>query len=846
MSHSQCTQISDNYPPSLGISDDTSVSLCPSDGLQPFTPDLTYTHQFNFTQPAPLLPPPETLERVGPRNKKIYVLWTEMVNDDFVTWWLSTEYGSQMKRNIFEGKHQSECWQHFHQVAAIQDGSPKVMYKVCNHILSHPADRHRGTSSMNKHYSSGVNCRKSVPVSKDIKRLIQDGMHSAPQKTHYTAKAWMERLVTFITTSRLPFQLVEYPQFRALIEMAQRAPLLPILPCAKTIRNHLQELVQERQKSLLQKLSQGAKLSIALDCWTSPFRQSFMAVTGYFLDVDWNYREILLGFEPLSGSHTGAYLSTVLQQVLEEHQIEARILTVTTDNAANNSTLMNSLSESLQSIELPNQIPVIHIPCMAHIIQLSLNELLGRMEVNPRNDREEIEWTERDKSAQPENQDIIHTLEKIRRLAVFINRSPQRRENFLYLQSKEPKLVPIQDVRTRWNSTFLMLYRARKLQSTFDEYCSEYGQPDLKLTKEEWRQVDYLLSITKPFFTFTTSLSQTKEVTIHSVFAIYNYLFTHLEKSKEKLSEYYAMTDHVGGDLYAIGTILAPQNKLEFFSTSEWEPEWRVRYRKSLEEYIVPYEKRYSETQTQSIPIRQILTGGISDIDMLVTAATSLQPRTTAHDEISRYLGSSTQLMNPRIFWKDHQFKYPILASLAQYILTTPASGSGVERLFNSARDICHYRRGSLKPHTIKELMLFMCTTKFDLESEELSLMDEYLTTQEIQRAREERDAQQALEAQNTKYDFDPISDSEEAESEDESLVLPQSPQASQARSQRSLGKRPAREEEPLIELDGNEEDEVPLPYNRHLVTVSSTQRRSSGRQPKRSKRDEDFVYETP
>jgi hypothetical protein len=150
-------------------------------------------------------------------------------------------------------------------------------------------------------------------------------------------------------------------------------------------------------------------------------------------------------------------------------------------------------------------------------------------------------------------------------------------------------------------------------------------------------------------------------VTIHSVFAIYNHLFTHLEKctaqltrkkvgwkkimlaalssAREKLSEYYGMTDHIGGDLYAIGTILAPQNKLEFFSTSDWEPEWRVRYRRSLEEYILPYEKRYSETR--STPARQILTGGISDVDMLITAATSLQPQTTAHDEISRYVGSS-------------------------------------------------------------------------------------------------------------------------------------------------------------------------------------------------------------
>jgi predicted HTH transcriptional regulator len=99
-----------------------------------------------------------------------------------------------------------------------------------------------------------------------------------------------------------------------------------------------------------------------------------------------------------------------------------------------------------------------------------------------------------------------------------------------------------------------------------------------------------------------------------------------------------------------------------------------------------------------------------------------------------------TQLVNPRIYWKDHQYEYPILASLARDILTIPASGSGVERLFNSARDICHYRRGSLKPKTIKELMLFMCTTKFDMESEQLSMMDEYLTTQETQTVKEEKD----------------------------------------------------------------------------------------------------------
>jgi hypothetical protein len=223
----------------------------------------------------------------------------------------------------------------------------------------------------------------------------------------------MERVITFITALRLPFQLVEHPQFRALIEMARLAPSLPEIPSAYMVRHHLQEMVKERQQNLLCKLPTGAKLSIALDCWTSPFHQAFMAVTGYFIDEDWNYREILLGFEPLHGTHTGVNLGSVLLDLLQKHGIKNRVLTVTTDNASNNSTLLKSIQDSLQSLVLPNQMPIIRVPCMAHVIQLSLKELLGKMEANPRNEREEMEWTEEENGAQRENGEIVYTLNKV-------------------------------------------------------------------------------------------------------------------------------------------------------------------------------------------------------------------------------------------------------------------------------------------------------------------------------------------------------------------------------------------------------------------------------------------------
>jgi hypothetical protein len=70
-----------------------------------------------------------------------------------------------------------------------------------------------------------------------------------------------------------------------------------------------------------------------------------MAVTGYFLDQDWNYCEVLLGFEPLDGPHSGARLSETVIKILQQHNIMKRVLSVTTDNASNNNTMVAGIQE---------------------------------------------------------------------------------------------------------------------------------------------------------------------------------------------------------------------------------------------------------------------------------------------------------------------------------------------------------------------------------------------------------------------------------------------------------------------------------------------------------------------
>lgn len=211
-----------------------------------------------------------------------------------------------------------------------------------------------------------------------------------------------------------------------------------------------------------------------------------------------------------------------------------------------------------------------------------------------------------------------------------------------------------------------MLGRAKRLQSTFSLYCTTHEYPQFQLDKEEWRQIEYLLCITEPFFKFTTALSKSKDITVHLIFGVYNKLFTHLEASekqllrkklpwkqtmlqalqaaRKKLSEYYTATDdEAHGDIYAIATILAPSKKLRFFTTRDWrgEIDYVQRYRDCLEKKFWRYKQRFSESNGPIVSKGLIDPLGADDsIEMLVDSQISVQPDEIVDDddELARYL----------------------------------------------------------------------------------------------------------------------------------------------------------------------------------------------------------------
>ncbi|KAG2001438.1 hypothetical protein GB937_010172 [Aspergillus fischeri] len=127
-------------------------------------------------------------------------------------------------------------------------------------------------------------------------------------------------------------------------------------------------------------------------------------------------------------------------------------------------------------------------------------------------------------------------------------------------------------------------------------------------------------------------LSQIKDVTFYIIFSIYNKLFDHLKASIRQLQ-----WKKVAWKNLMLSALHAVKEKLsvyygeidKFFNNKDWGPELRDKYRKSFKTYAA-----------------------------LIALWT---------------------------FWKEHEYKFPALVKMARDILLIPATGAGVERLFNSA-----------------------------------------------------------------------------------------------------------------------------------------------------------------
>ena len=187
------------------------------------------------------------------------------------------------------------------------------------------------------------------------------------------------------------------------------------IPKATKVRELLATEARAARATLLNDLPGHAKISIALDAWTSPNHLAFLAITAYFIDANWKHQEVLLGFEHLHGKHTGTAMATIVKNILDDFQVSDRLFCVITDGAANNGTMTEQLDIATVSFASG-----FHLPCLAHVIQLVVRKFFAQLGTAAENETATQVWEWEELTGLTAVTGIKRTLEKVGYLAIIL------------------------------------------------------------------------------------------------------------------------------------------------------------------------------------------------------------------------------------------------------------------------------------------------------------------------------------------------------------------------------------------------------------------------------------------
>ena len=119
-------------------------------------------------------------------------------------------------------------------------------------------------------------------------------------------------------------------------------------------------------------------------------------------------------------------------------------------------------------------------------------------------------------------------------LAVLITLTPGRRNEFIDCQKAKVRIavLPIMDVKTRWNTMLGLFERAyHSWESTHEQLQNpkyrEYRP--LFTTEDEWTIVKYVMEVLRPFQYGTLWMSKTHTVRLDHVITVYNDMFDHMD-----------------------------------------------------------------------------------------------------------------------------------------------------------------------------------------------------------------------------------------------------------------------------------------------------------------------------
>ncbi|KAF5324671.1 hypothetical protein D9611_004416 [Ephemerocybe angulata] len=334
-------------------------------------------------------------------------------------------------------------------------------------------------------------------------------------------------------------------------------------------------------------------------------------------------------------------------------------------------------------------------------------------------------------------------IHKVRKISRGVRSSPQRREAWMKeatsmvqgyrlnpdsAPANAPKnpLMLILDVSTRWGSSHAMLERFLQFRPAISQFTAkhkDFWQYDL--TQSEWHTIETVCEWLQLFKIATQQMSTTSSPMLSSTIAVFRVLQgklkdilrhlpndfpstvkTALINAHKKLSDYYFRFDESRYGTWA--ALLDPRISYQGLRSSFSDDPSLLTF---LDDSRLKLENHYHDMYEPFLPSHPPPTTSTTHtpsfaFDFMAAFQQAPAPTSSEIDSYFRLPIEDFRTCDPVQWWHKQRFQFPRLYKLARDILSIPGSAVAVERIFSGGRDTISLRRASLRPKTIRMLMI--------------------------------------------------------------------------------------------------------------------------------------------